>query len=442
VLLVNVWSPLPPAPTGVADYVAEQLPALARHLRVEAICERKAPSVSAVAVRAPQEARQADLDVYHLGNSPAHGFAYRAALARPGVVVLHEWNLNDLVRHETAGRGDPAAYVRELRFDHGEAGGFLARQVLKGLGGEMLPSLFPVNGRVLDRSLAVVALGESVRARAARCLGTRPVLGLPLHLALAIDPPPSRAEARMALGLPLEAPILVAPGLATHAKRLDLAICAVARLRERYPGLLLLVVGAVDPTLPLAAWAAEAGVSDSLRVTGRVAEADFVRYLAAADLVLALRFPSRGETSAALVKALGVGRCALVTAGTPGAEEFPEGVVVPVDPGPSGEHQLVALLDRLLSDPQAMETLGARARDHVRTGHALESSVVRLAEFLAEVAARRQQLAQEIDRASWPEAGLLGHLCGELRLPASELGLLGQARGLSAIAAELLGESR
>ena len=45
----------------------------------------------------PPEPPQADLHVHHLGNSPAHAFVYRAALAHPGVVVLHDWNLHHLV---------------------------------------------------------------------------------------------------------------------------------------------------------------------------------------------------------------------------------------------------------------------------------------------------------------------------------------------------------
>ncbi|HET6899146.1 MAG TPA: glycosyl transferase family 1, partial [Vicinamibacteria bacterium] len=85
-----VWSPLPPSPSGIADYVAESLPALAHHFDVVTVSEepRSAPP-------------PADLDLYHLGNSPAHGFVYRAARARPGVVVLHDWNLHHLVLHET-----------------------------------------------------------------------------------------------------------------------------------------------------------------------------------------------------------------------------------------------------------------------------------------------------------------------------------------------------
>ena len=38
-----VWSPLPPSPSGIADYVAEQVPALQQHAEVRVVTEGAAP---------------------------------------------------------------------------------------------------------------------------------------------------------------------------------------------------------------------------------------------------------------------------------------------------------------------------------------------------------------------------------------------------------------
>ena len=79
-----VWSPQPPSPSGIADYVAETLPHLGRHADVQLVSEARADT-------------DADLDVYHLGNSAAHAYVYEAALRKPGVVFLHDWSLHELV---------------------------------------------------------------------------------------------------------------------------------------------------------------------------------------------------------------------------------------------------------------------------------------------------------------------------------------------------------
>jgi glycosyltransferase involved in cell wall biosynthesis len=438
---IAVWSPLPPSPSGIADYVAETLPVLARHFEVEAVVEDPA-AVEArvrgiVPLRAAADLPEADLHVYHLGNSPAHAFVYRAARARPGVIVLHDWSLHHLVLRETVERGDPRAYLREMRRAYGETGTFVGRQVARALGGDMLPALFPLNERALEGSLGVVALSLQTAARVGRAAPGRPHLHLPHHLSLPLDPPPTRAESRRLLGLPADAFVVTAPGLATASKRLDVAIRVLARLRADHPEARLVVAGAADPRLPLASWAEEAGVREVVSVTGRLDLETFERHLAAADVVLALRFPSHGEMSGAVVRALGVGRPVLVSTGSAAAFEFPEGVVVHVDPGPREEAELEAFLRRLRADASLRDTLGGLAAAHVRAHHGLEATVTALAEFLRAVEAGKTEAlrALEADRAQ--AGGLLGYFMEEVGWGARDLGLVSLRLGLEGLLAPL-----
>ncbi len=422
-----VWSPLPPSPSGIADYVAEQLPALARHVDVTCVVEDPAevdPGVadtcSVVSAASPPSC---DLDVYHLGNSPSHAYVYRAACARPGVAVLHEWSLHHMLLGETVERGDPASYLREMRRCYGETGSFVGRQVAIGLGGDVLPSLFPLCERPIESSLAVVGLTRFVCSRTATRLRGRPVLHLPHHVSLPLEPLPSRAAARAALNLPKDAIIVTAPGLATSLKSLDVAVRTLGRLRERYATLHFVVAGDLEPQLRLADWAEAAGLGSAIQMTGRLPLADLVRHIVAADVVLCLRFPTHGEISGVLLRTLGVGRPALVTAGTPATDEFPEGVVVPVDPSTGEEAELLALLDRLLSDAQLRGAMGELAREHVRAEHDLEAGVTRLCTFLADVATRRDELLSYVEVRGTGEGSIAAYLRDEVRFAAIELGL-------------------
>ncbi len=150
-----------------------------------------------------------DLDLYHLADDPRHGFVYRALLREPGLVILEHWNLHALVHAETVGRGDGEAYRREARRAHGPAGAFIAEQELRGQGG-VLTTLLTLNERVLEASLGVVALTETVAAQARRRLRERPLLSLPLGsgdpgeaaralVALARELAPRRREASRVL---------------------------------------------------------------------------------------------------------------------------------------------------------------------------------------------------------------------------------------------------
>ena len=145
-----VFSPRPPSSSGIADYVAEQLPALARHHEV-------------VPVGPGDAAPEGALRVYHLGNSPEHGYVLHAACDVPGVAVMHEWNLHHLVLHETLERGDRAAYLREMRRAWGERGTFAGRQIARGLGGELLPSLFALNDRARGVTVNVGQIDGGLR---------------------------------------------------------------------------------------------------------------------------------------------------------------------------------------------------------------------------------------------------------------------------------------
>ena len=165
---LRVWSPLPPSPSGIADYVAEALPALSGQVEVQCVVESPQtvdPELRArFAVVSPPEVGPADLDLYHLGNSPGHAYVYRRALTHPGVVLLHEWSLHHLVLHETLEQGDVPSYLHEMRRAHGETGTFVGRQVARALGGDVWPALFPLNDRLLEASLGVVTLTRAIAA--------------------------------------------------------------------------------------------------------------------------------------------------------------------------------------------------------------------------------------------------------------------------------------
>ena len=422
-----IWSPLPPSSSGIADYVAEALPALARHAEITVVVEDPAAVDPALASRfhlasalAPGEA---DIDLYHLGNSPPHAYVYRRALSHPGVAFLHDWNLHQVVLFETVERGDTNAYLRAMRRAHGERGAFAGRQIARALGGQMLPALLPLGEHLLDGSLAAVALTARTRTAAARRLAGRPALQLAHHVYLPLDPPPSRAEARRQLGLPQGAPLIVAPGLATAQKQLDVAVRATARLRSRWPDLQLVVAGGVEPGLPLSGWVAQSQLGEGFRATGRLSLDDFARALVASDVVLALRFPSQGEMSGALMRALGVGRPVLVTSGTAACDDFPAGVVIPIDPGAHAEEALARHLTRLLEEPALAARIGAEAKAYVEAHCGVATTAEQLAQFLQGVTAQAPELRRRVAEERVADGGLLQYLLDELGLTAHDLGL-------------------
>jgi glycosyltransferase involved in cell wall biosynthesis len=381
-----LWTPRPDA-----AWVVALLPLLRREAEVVLVpgAEPGAP--------------EADLHLYHVADDPAHVFVHRALRLRPGLVLLADWGLHRLVRAGT--EGDVGAYLAEARRAHGEKGTFVARQVARGLGGELLPALLTLNDRVLEASLGLVAFTEYVRLRAATRLPGRPVTHLPLDFVGSVEARPGREAARAALGVPETEALVVA----LTPRSLD----AVARARTGAPVL-------VRP------WR----------------EDDASLLLAAADVAVALEHPARGGLPPALARALAAGLPTLVSAGSAAAAEMEDGVVVKVSPGPTEAAEVVALLDRLLGDATLSRRVGALARAHAdarRDPAPAASALLTLARDVSRTAPEALR-AFAADRAA--EGTLLAWALEEVRGGARDLGLVGLPLGLEPLVGPLLGGAR
>ncbi len=419
-LAVEIWSPLPPLASGVADYVQEQLEVLARAFILtlvaddlgqvdKALCER-------YRVVSPDRSDRTTLRVYHVGNSPLHGFIYREALRTPGVVVLHEWNLHELLLSFAVTSNNFDAYRGQMRREHGERGSIAAETIASALGGRHWTGVFPLNAEILERALAVVCLSSSTAARVARRTPGARLLHLPHHAVLRAHAR-NRSEARIRLGLDERARVILAPGLGTASKSLDIAQAAIERIRSRVENVVLVTVGGGS--------AAETRGAENRpnRELGRVDLESLGDALLAADVVLALRFPSRGEASGVLMRALAAGRACVVSSGSTADEDLPEGVVARVNPGPEESRELGAVLELLLLDDAARLRMEQLSRA-VASTRPVEPLTERLAGFLEEVATERSGIESEIRARESRAATVRERFRVDLEAAASSLGLV------------------
>jgi glycosyltransferase involved in cell wall biosynthesis len=162
---------------------------------------------------------------------------------------------------------------------------------------------------------------------------------------------------RAAQGIPDDAVLIGSTGRLVTQKGFDLLIAALAQLKADGLAPLALIAGEGPERDRLAAAASAAGVSDQVRLPGRID--DVPSLLAALDLFV---FPSRQEgRSNALAEAMAAGR-AIVATDIPGNDELivPEitGLLVPPD-DPSA---LAVAIARVLRDPALAARLGASAR--------------------------------------------------------------------------------
>ncbi len=404
-LKLNVFSPLPPLRTDIANHTTYVLPHLGRLADVTVWTTQEgwaSPEAEGVRVRryhphaAPWgELNRADATFFNIGNNTAlHGDIFRVAGALPGVVVLHDTGLQHFFAGLAVHHGWRAEYLDAMRRHHGPEGLEQGQRLLVGeAGAGELARRFPLTLAAAERAIAVVChTPDGARALEAR---TRlPVYHLDLSLDLAgVEDAPAAAAADK--NGPRR---VVVFGFLGFNRRLPSLLRALAEMPER-DAFRVDVYGQMDDEPEARRLVAALGVGHLVEVHGFVPKAELDRGIARAHLAVNLRYPTMGEASATQLRTWAHGLPSLVTR-TGWYATLPADAVFFVDP----EDEIEGIkrhLARLLARPEAFEAAGRRGRGLVAERH----SPRRYAEGLAEIARRApaqhgRRAAVDLARAS------------------------------------------
>ncbi|HWB95450.1 MAG TPA: glycosyltransferase family 4 protein, partial [Bryobacteraceae bacterium] len=347
---VAFFSPLPPSRSGIADYSYTLLAHLKRFLEVEAFADESRPFDPA----------GFDIALYHMGNNPYHVFTYQEAMRHPGVVVMHESNLHHLMTDLTIRRGDWDTYLSEAEYNGGAAALAYARRVRALEAGPDYEGL-PMTRRLLERARGLIVHSQFMvdEMRAQGFSG--PIARIPHG---AWIPRADRNAYRERLGLDERTPLVGIFGFLKPYKRIAESLRAFRRVVRLLPEAKMILVGEPHPDFPIGPLIQTLDLSASVRILGFTPIEDFEGYLAACDVVLNLRYPTVGESSGSLLRALGLGKAVLVSE-VGSFQEFPDDVCLKVPVGAGEEELIFEYLNLLLSRPEAARALGDRARRYV-----------------------------------------------------------------------------
>jgi glycosyltransferase involved in cell wall biosynthesis len=385
-LRLAYFSPLNPAPSGISDYSRELLPHFAAHAEITLVTDGYAPtdpelkSFRALDDRA-YDARAFDLALYHLGNSPAHAYIYRRALREPGVIVLHDLVLHHLVAWLTIQHGDTHGYVAAMREAYGDAGARLAEREVSGTA-VLNRFEYPLSERVIRNARGVIAHSRYVANAVKRIAPDIPVAQIPHEMP--DIPLLAQKDARAQLHLPPNAKLVGTFGNLGPAKRTTVLFNAFCAVHPQLPDARLLLVGATSPNFDAQGLADLFGLRDATQMVGHVPFDAFHTYMAAMDVCVNLRYPTAGETSGAVLRAMALAKPVLVSRAGWFAE-LPDDAVAKIDLDDHEVAQLSVTLARLLWDEPLRAAMGANARRYVLENCAVQAAARRYAEFLLAV---------------------------------------------------------
>lgn len=364
---------MPPSKSGIADYSEALAAEMARRVCLS-VFDRPEPAF---------DPSSFDVALYHIGNNPWHGFVYETALRHPGVVVMHEANLHHLIADLTIRRDNWDAYLAEAEWNGGAAAlehALRARALDAGPDYEGVP----MTRRLLEASRGLVVHSDFV-AREMRAQGfTGPIATIPHG---AWIPRTDRNGTRQSLGLDEDTPLIGAFGYLKPYKRIAESLRSLRRLVRIDPRVRMILVGEAHPEFHVDQLIRTLGLSEYVRVLGFTPIEKFVDYIGACDIVLNLRYPTVGETSGSLQRALGLGK-AVIVSDVGSFAELPDDVCmkVPTLPERTQEEEdfIFEYLSVLVSRPDLAQGMGERARQWVERECNWGSVAGRYVEFLSQ----------------------------------------------------------
>jgi glycosyltransferase involved in cell wall biosynthesis len=382
-----VFSPLPPTENGIADYTFELIAELSTTFSITAVIEnhRTPPpqsthftSISVNEYISDEELYVNEIHLYQLGNNIDHAYIVPILLRRPGIVVLHDVSLHHLVDQMTLRWGDRQLYKGFLSQEYGYRGRLIADQFdQRNWRGRPIFYTLPLTRTLLSAATTVIVHSAYALTKVVAQVPDVPAQLVRHHVSRkAVDHAiavPKHTD-RLAIGVNDDRLLLVSLGFLTKAKQIGEVLNVLAACRGHLPPFHYYLVGQENKEdYNIQEQIRKYGLSGEVTITGYVDEQTFFNYANASDIIINLRYPTGGETSGTLIRALALGACVIVNDIGP-FSEYPDDVCVKI---PVGSEQSNSLKRELLSlglSARRRKAYGKSASEFMKRTHSMANS--------------------------------------------------------------------
>jgi SAM-dependent methyltransferase/glycosyltransferase involved in cell wall biosynthesis len=398
------FSPLSPQRSGISDYSEELLPHLATGADITLFVDGFHPLNRELTSRfevcdyrrqrsSLRELERFDAVVFHMGNDHRyHAGILEAMNRRSGIVVFHDFALQDFFLGLARDRGDLRLYLDEVQICHGETARKEAAEALtRGAAPAIVarPVAFPLNCRIANSAEGIIVHSEWSRARFAAIAPTVPSVHIPMPIkfSAAHRERSSNDEVRIA-----------SFGLITPSKGIERALRALSAMKQthrfRYS-----LVGETNAFYDVRELVRRYRMEDRVEITGHVTLEQFKRRIDETDIALNIRERTVGETSASLCRLMAAGVCSVV-ADSGWFSELPGDCVVKISLESHTDELLLAYLKRLIEDEAFRRRIGTNAQRYAHHEHSLERGAANYLAFIQGVINQqpRRKLISDVSR--------------------------------------------
>lgn len=379
---IAFFSPFEPIKSGISVYSKELLLHLAKVFDITVVTNGYLPDSAAVpkGLEVIDCKKIDDVDsfmgqfdeiLYHMGNHEYHGYIYNMLLEVPGVVVMHDYSIHNMIAAITLSKENGVQlYEKELN----DCGVYLEGVPEVPLGENhdpvmsmwVMPLQYPLNEKVLANSRSIIMHSKFAKNLAIENLPLLKIESIPLFVSLFKEFNEKESD-EIVIG---------SFGLVSKHKRPEVLLEVVADLiKESEKKIKLWIVGGFGSKAyqdKLESLVGKLGISSDVEITGFISEKEYFKKLDDTDICVNLRYPTFGETSISLMQILGFSK-PCITTDIGWFSELPDDCVVKVPTPDNGEKKyLKEALENLVENFDARKTMGENSYNYVKSECSIE----------------------------------------------------------------------
>ena len=370
------FSPLPQAPSGIADFSYEILKLLEKRMDIDIfIDDGYTPDVpgltsskiySHTLFEKMYSSVNYDAVIYQMGSSGVHTYTMRYIKNYPGIVVSHDSSYHPVLYHHIKGDVDCLQYREALRIEFGIEKGDAAFEDI-GTRKEnhiVYQQRYPMNNYYLGDTKKLVTTTGFNKVRALEKEIGRDVSVIHLHSWVPENfYSLNRSDIRKKFGIPEAAPVIGVFGSVHYHKRVLEAVKAFDIIASEFDDVRLCLVGGHDLNYYNEVFSyikRSRHIRGKIVITGAVSDDDFFSYMKITDVFLGLRSDAH-SASGPLLQALAAGLACIVS-DVDVFDSIDDDTVIKVGIDDDEITNLAAEMRKLLLDENYRKELGVKAK--------------------------------------------------------------------------------
>lgn len=378
-------SPLSPIKSGISDYSEELLPFILEKFKVDVFTCKYTPINSEVKknhsvflIRKLEEKhKEYHCIIYHMGNNyEYHHEIFEAIKKFPGIVVMHDVSMQNYLLGKIINElGSIEQYTYYMEKVYGREAMVIAEKTLSG---KISPPpwetsqllKYPFNELMIKYARGILVHSSFAKNMMQKNYYCPPVRYTPFPATNIEAVSEVRIkELRNKYNIAQDDVIIASFGLMNKIKRIDSILYAIKEIKNLgYKQIKLLLVGRSEKAYNLKETINRLGLSKQVIINKDVSISEFKDYLRLSDICLNLRYPTAGETSAALFRILGFGKPVILT-NIGSFAEIPKDCCIHVRYDEFEINDIILAIKELLDNPTKRKEMGKNGREFVKKYH-------------------------------------------------------------------------